>query len=334
MFDTIFGFEVPMAARFFIAFVVVLALIALAAWLVRRFAANRLGGGAARGRQPRLAVVDAASVDGRRRLVLIRRDNIEHLLMIGGPGDVVIEQNIVRAATREVSREPARPAAPGETLPRAVPLADAGAWPLQPDAPMSNAPAPRSSARPLATDEPWVAPDVVAPAARPRAPDDFVPPHDLGARPSEPRATPPRPVPPVVPPAAVTTPTPMTRPVPPQAPVTAPVAAPVVAPVTRDTPPAEASAPSGDHNLADMAQMLEAALRRPGGDVPRPPVTDPLAAALNTPPKPPEPPRSAHPPAPRDMKAPPAEPAPAAKPNYDSLEQEMASLLGRSTGKT
>ena len=78
----------PLAARFFIAFLVVLALIGLTAWLVRRFGANRLGD-AARGRQPRLAVIDAATVDGRRRLVLIRRDNVEHLLMIGGPTDLV-----------------------------------------------------------------------------------------------------------------------------------------------------------------------------------------------------------------------------------------------------
>ncbi len=67
MFDTLFG--LPLAARFFIAFLVVLALIGLTAWLVRRFGAARLGGGSARGRQPRLAVIDAASVDGRRRLV-------------------------------------------------------------------------------------------------------------------------------------------------------------------------------------------------------------------------------------------------------------------------
>ena len=58
------------------------------------------------GRQPRLAVIDAAAVDGRRRLVLIRRDNVEHLLMIGGPTDVVVEANIVRAAA------PAREAPP------------------------------------------------------------------------------------------------------------------------------------------------------------------------------------------------------------------------------
>jgi len=42
----------------------------------------------------RLAVVEHASVDGRRKLVLIRRDNVEHLIMTGGPVDVVIETGI------------------------------------------------------------------------------------------------------------------------------------------------------------------------------------------------------------------------------------------------
>jgi hypothetical protein len=42
----------------------------------------------------RLSVVEASSVDGRRRLVLIRRDNVEHLIMTGGPVDVVIETGI------------------------------------------------------------------------------------------------------------------------------------------------------------------------------------------------------------------------------------------------
>src|SRR5438046_149874 len=85
------------ALTFVFAFVAVLALIGVAAWLVRRFAGNRLGANTNRGRMPRLAVIDAAAVDGRRRLVLVRRDNIEHLLMIGGPTDIVVEPNIVRA---------------------------------------------------------------------------------------------------------------------------------------------------------------------------------------------------------------------------------------------
>jgi flagellar protein FliO/FliZ len=72
-----------------------------------------LGGGDARERRPRrVAVIDAAAVDRRRSVVLIRRDNIEHLVMIGGPNDVVIESNIIRA---NVARGPAWPAAPGPT---------------------------------------------------------------------------------------------------------------------------------------------------------------------------------------------------------------------------
>ena len=108
---------------FFFAFVAVLALIGLAAWLVRRFASNRLGANTNRGRMPRLAVIDAAAVDGRRRLVLVRRDNIEHLLMIGGPTDIVVESNIVRAIP---GREQApRPAVGGtEPPPRIAPLPD------------------------------------------------------------------------------------------------------------------------------------------------------------------------------------------------------------------
>ena len=51
MFDSLFG--LPLAARFFIAFAVVLALIGITAWVVRRFGAARLRGGSARGRRGR-----------------------------------------------------------------------------------------------------------------------------------------------------------------------------------------------------------------------------------------------------------------------------------------
>jgi len=44
--------------------------------------------------EKRLEIMDQMNVDGRRRLVLIRRDNVEHLLMTGGPVDVVIETGI------------------------------------------------------------------------------------------------------------------------------------------------------------------------------------------------------------------------------------------------
>ena len=115
------------ALTFFFAFVVVLALIGVAAWLVRRFAGNRLGANTNRGRMPRLAVIDAAAVDGRRRLVLVRRDNVEHLLMIGGPTDIVVEPNIVRA-TAGAGSDAATAGRRARTAPRLAPLPDAG-WP-------------------------------------------------------------------------------------------------------------------------------------------------------------------------------------------------------------
>lgn len=49
----------------------------------------------------RLDIVEQSNLDGRRRLVLIRRDDIEHLIMTGGPVDVVIENNIQRTGGRE-----------------------------------------------------------------------------------------------------------------------------------------------------------------------------------------------------------------------------------------
>src|SRR5262245_44279680 len=113
------------AVTFIFAFIAVLALIGGLAWAVRRFATNRLSGNTQRGRMPRLAVIDAAAVDGRRRLVLVRRDNVEHLLMIGGPTDIVVEPNIVRAAPSR-DQLPQRPGS--AEPPRLAPMPEAGGW--------------------------------------------------------------------------------------------------------------------------------------------------------------------------------------------------------------
>jgi flagellar protein FliO/FliZ len=50
--------------------------------------------------EPRIEVVEHASVDGKRKLILIRRDDVEHLIMTGGPVDVVIETGIGGEAAR------------------------------------------------------------------------------------------------------------------------------------------------------------------------------------------------------------------------------------------
>ncbi|WP_411035791.1 flagellar biosynthetic protein FliO [Shinella sp. BYT-45] len=87
--------------KFVIAAVVVLLgllCLALVLWIIRgRPSSPFIRGG--RNRTPRLAVLDAAAIDTRRRLVLVRRDDVEHLVMIGGPTDIVIESRIVSGAS-------------------------------------------------------------------------------------------------------------------------------------------------------------------------------------------------------------------------------------------
>ena len=77
------------------AFLFAFAVIALIAWAFKTFMlTGRSGSGFLKGRERRLGVVESAAVDGHRKLILIRRDNVEHLIMTGGPVDVVIETGI------------------------------------------------------------------------------------------------------------------------------------------------------------------------------------------------------------------------------------------------
>ncbi|SDR86447.1 flagellar biosynthetic protein FliO [Bradyrhizobium canariense] len=313
------------ALTFFFAFVAVLALIGVAAWAVRRFAGNRLGANTNRSRMPRLAVIDAAAVDGRRRLVLVRRDNVEHLLMIGGPTDIVVEPNIVRATAARDQMSP-RPAGGTEPPSRIAPLPDAVGW-SDGEAPRSDTfdlpelqmpePPPRP-ARPAFADE--VRRPAPALSERRNDPLTGFTPEPLGGRPEarpEPR---PEPIPsrvtrnePMMPRPARPTEAPKAPPIRTERPAAPPVA---IVP-TPATPPLSAA----DQNLAEMAQRLEAALRRPGGETGE--------QRVGAPPVAPEPPANRPaPPRSEPSTAPPAA-APSPKTGFENLEDEMASLLGR-----
>ena len=301
----------------FLIFVGVLALIGGVAWGVRRFANNRIGANTARGRMPRLAVIDAAAVDARRRLVLVRRDNVEHLLMIGGPSDIVVEPNIVRAMPAR-EQVPQRVAGAGEPPPRIAPLPDT-AWegePVRsdmfdnPTEPVMPEPPPRP-ARPSFADE-MRRPGGPPPAPRPDRNDPLAgfAPEPMGGRPEprmEPRPEPMPAAPPRLPRSEPMIPRPARAAEPPKAPpMRERAAAPPPPPAAPPPPPAQSSA---DANLAEMAQRLEAALRRPAGADIAPPVA-------------PQPPMAR----PSRVEAP--APAPQ-KTGFENLEDEMASLLGR-----
>jgi len=84
--------------NFILALVFVIGLIGLTAWGYRRFfmgrgIAERFGG-----RSRRLDVVEVRPLDARRRLVLVRRDAVEHLLVLGATSETVGETGIVPPA--------------------------------------------------------------------------------------------------------------------------------------------------------------------------------------------------------------------------------------------
>lgn len=333
------GFGVPLLA---FAGLVVLAILVI---FIGRRARRHRGHGLVAGH--RLAVVDQVTIDDHRRLVLIQRDDVQHLVIIGGGSDFLVESGIGAAQLRPAAEEPRR--ATHETVARR--------------------PAPQSA-------------PIAPPAAEPRAPDPRAPearapegrPYEPPARPNEPPA---RPIsaplaarrPPAGPtdePVAVLPPVPLRT-------------EPAIEPASpAPSEPGPRTAVKVDPAFAGMAEELEEVLRRPAADLPPrrtpgslasapinpaaeravPPVTPPAppsrgpvaAEPVNAPtPAPAAPPPVA--PEPRiiparseaapeirapEIRAPevrPAEPlveAPEAdKVSDDPFEQEMANLLGR-----
>ena len=64
-------------------------------WLRDRKASRRVG------------VIESVQLDGKRSIKLVRRDNIEHLVLVGGRDDVVIEPNIMRRPVPKPAHRPA-----------------------------------------------------------------------------------------------------------------------------------------------------------------------------------------------------------------------------------
>src|SRR5262245_13149488 len=95
--QSLLAFDWKYAVWFLLMFLAVIALAWVSLYALKRFSGGRLGSPSGmRGRQPRLAVIESTMIDARRQLWLIRRDNVEHLIMTGGPTDLVVEPSIVR----------------------------------------------------------------------------------------------------------------------------------------------------------------------------------------------------------------------------------------------
>ncbi len=292
-----FGSDGSPIVQYVVIFAVIFTALAAIVFTVRRLTGRSValpGRGGGRGRQPRLGIVDVYELDRARQLILLRRDNVEHLLLVGGPNDVVVERNIQRTqrplpeaslrgdAGTDALDEPlpdplvqgGRLPEPPRTLPemagrRAEPLFDPGfEMPV-----IVPPPVPRSAAGPALTlpldpallggDEPGE--DVSAPLSPPPAP-----PAPLVREPAAPRRILSRTAPPLVDPR----PAPVSeRP---------PEAVPAGEPVVRPAP--SLAVPSDRRTvdpavLSDMARQLQAALSRPTSAVTPapPPALPPLA---------------------------------------------------------
>jgi len=112
------GYAVPIMAGG--AALVALILLFIVWRVIRHFSGGTFVAGG-RNRKTRLAVMDATAIDSHRRLVLVRRDDVEHLILIGGAADIVVERDIRLAGqvrrpspTNESSIEP-------QALPESVP---------------------------------------------------------------------------------------------------------------------------------------------------------------------------------------------------------------------
>ena len=77
--------------RVIVAFGFVLALIGLCA-LALRYVMNKNPGFALGKQNGRLQIIETKMLDARRKLVLVKRDDQEHLLLLTPQGDVVVEK--------------------------------------------------------------------------------------------------------------------------------------------------------------------------------------------------------------------------------------------------
>lgn len=113
---------------------VVLALLLFAWIMVRAF------GGKVRARKgTRLGISEYYEVDKSRCLVLVRRDDVEHLVLVGGNQDLVIEQGI----------RPDGPAVAANQSRRVITADDLNHMPEMPAAPTEAAGEPHSNVRPM-----------------------------------------------------------------------------------------------------------------------------------------------------------------------------------------
>lgn len=86
-------FDTQMIFRLILGMVFIFGLLIFGVWLLRKTGVSNYVQ-KARNKNKRATIVEAMQVDPKRRLVMVRRDNVEHLLLLGPNNDLLIEGNI------------------------------------------------------------------------------------------------------------------------------------------------------------------------------------------------------------------------------------------------
>jgi len=95
--------ELDSYLQFVFALVFVLGLIVLLTYVIKRSGFSPAG--ALRKGQPRrLKVLEALQVDSKHRLVLIQRDNKEHLILLSANADLLVETGIPSADPQDFAQ--------------------------------------------------------------------------------------------------------------------------------------------------------------------------------------------------------------------------------------
>jgi flagellar protein FliO/FliZ len=81
--------------RFILVLIFVLGLVLALGWVLKR---SGISGSAVAGKGKRLGIVETAFLGPKHRLILVRRDEVEHLVLVGPNSNTLIESGIVGEA--------------------------------------------------------------------------------------------------------------------------------------------------------------------------------------------------------------------------------------------
>lgn len=84
--------ELPQILKLLLALMLVVALMGGLAYVLKRLGMS--GAMPTAQKKKRLRVIESLPLDARRRLLIIARDNAEHLVILGANGETVVETDI------------------------------------------------------------------------------------------------------------------------------------------------------------------------------------------------------------------------------------------------